>query len=250
MNRKGTLILCAAVILVLAPACAGTAAGQVDNRLYARLLQRHVHDGVVDYRGLKKEEQTLDRYLKLLENTDSGALSRPEQFAFYINAYNAWTLKLILTGYPGVKSIKDLGSLFRSPWKKKLCRLDGRVMTLDDIEHGILRPRFADPRVHFAIVCASKSCPPLKAEPYRGRTLDAQLDAAARAFINDPRSNRFEGGVLYLSRVFKWFAEDFGNDPAGFVARYAGGQLATRLQSAPRPLKIAYLDYDWRLNGQ
>lgn len=250
MERNRTQILCAAVFWLLALAAAGAAAGEVDNRLYAQLLQRHVRDGVVDYRGLKKEEQTLDHYLEVLEKVDSGTLSHPEQFAFYINAYNAWTLKLILTGYPGVKSIKDLGSLFKSPWKKKLCRLDGRVMTLDEIEHGILRPRFADPRVHFAIVCASKSCPPLLSEPYRGRTLDTQLEAAARAFINDPRSNRFEGGVLYLSRIFKWFAKDFGNDPAGFVGRYAEGQLAAGLQGAPRPLKIEYLDYDWRLNGQ
>ena len=236
-------------VLALTGASAA-AAGPVDNRLYAELLQHYVHGGAVDYKGLKSEEEKLDRYLNVLENVNSATLLRPEQFSFYINAYNAWTLKLVLTGYPGVKSIKDLGGLFKSPWKKKLCRLDGRVMTLDDIEHGILRPKFADPRVHFAIVCASKSCPPLIPVPYHGSILDEQLDAAARAFINDPRSNRFRDGTLYISRLFKWFAEDFGNDPIGFIQRYATGKLKAQLQQAKKPLKIAYLDYDWSLNAK
>lgn len=250
MKKNTIAIQWITVACVLALTAAGAAAGAVNNRLYAELLQKYVHDGVVDYRGLKGEEEKLDRYLKVLEDVDTGGLSRPEQFAFYINAYNAWTLKLILTGYPGVKSIKDLGSLFKSPWKKKLCRLDGRVMTLDDIEHGILRPKFADPRVHFAIVCASKSCPPLISVPYCGSTLDQQLDDAARAFINDPGSNHFKDGTLYLSKLFKWFAGDFNNDPAGFVERYAGGGLKTGLQQAQKSLKIEYLNYNWNLNGK
>ena len=250
-KRKGDIMLALlGAILLTGAAVAAAAQGGVDDRLYAELLQRHVHRGQVDYAGLKRQEEKLDRYLAVLEKVDSRTLGRAQRFAFYINAYNAWTLKLVLTGYPGVTSIKQLGSLFRSPWKKKICRLDGKVMSLDDIEHGILRPRFADPRVHFAVVCAARSCPPLQSVPYRGAVLDAQLDAAARAFINDPRANRFEGGVLYVSRIFKWYAGDFGNDPAGFVARYAGGELKRRLERAPRPVRIAYLEYDWRLNGK
>lgn len=136
------------------------AAQGVDNSLYAGLLKKYVKDGVVNYQGFKNEESVLDKYLKVLEEVDSKILSSNEQFAFYINAYNAWTIKLILSGYPGIKSIKDMGSLFKSPWKKQICRIDGKIITLDDIEHNILRPRFKDPRVHFAINCAAKSCPP------------------------------------------------------------------------------------------
>ena len=132
----------------------------VGHGLYAGLLKKYVKDGVVNYQGFKNEEAVLDKYLKVIEKVDSKTLSRNEQFAFYINAYNAWTIKLILSGSPGIKSIKDLGSIFESPWKKEFCRIDGDLVTLNHIEHGILRPQFKDPRVHFAINCASKSCPP------------------------------------------------------------------------------------------
>ena len=113
----------------------------VDHGIYAALLEKYVDQDSVDYRGVKAEEEKLDQYLKILENVDSKKLPRDEQFAFYINAYNAWTIKLILSGYPGVKSIKDLGSILKKPWDKKICRIDGDVITLDDIEHSILRPR-------------------------------------------------------------------------------------------------------------
>ena len=134
----------------------------VDNSLYERLLKQYVNQGVVDYRGIKNEEATLDQYLKVLENTDPRKLSRSEQFAFYVNAYNAWTIKLILSAYPGLKSIKELGSFLSTPWKKKIARIDGDVLTLDAIEHDILRKQFKDPRVHFAVNCASQGCPPLR----------------------------------------------------------------------------------------
>ena len=133
----------------------------VDNSIWALLLEKYVKTGVVNYQGFKTDEESLNQYLKVLEKIDPDTLSTNEQFAFYVNAYNAWTIKLILSGYPGIKSIKDLGSLFKTPWKKKICRIDGDIITLDDIEHKIIRPRFKDPRVHFAINCASKSCPPL-----------------------------------------------------------------------------------------
>jgi len=189
---------------------------EVDYGIYAGLLEKYVKSGVVDYKGLKSEETRLDKYLKILEETDTKKLSHNEQFAFYVNAYNAWTLKLILTGYPGIKSIKDLGSIFKSPWKKQIARIDGDIVTLDHIEHDILRPRFKDPRVHFAINCASKGCPPLRPEPYGGDTLDQQLNEMVRAFINDSRYNRLEGRTLYVSSIFKWFSEDFNEDVIGF----------------------------------
>jgi hypothetical protein len=222
----------------------------VEHSLYAELLNSYVKHGVVDYRGFKNHEAKLDRYLKVLEKTQTEKLNRDEQFAFYINAYNAWTIKLILGSYPGVKSIKDLGSFLKSPWKKKICRIDGVILTLDDIEHQILRARFKDPRVHFAVNCASKGCPPLRSEPYQGRILDRQLDEMTRAFINDPGSNRLEGNTLYVSKIFKWFAEDFNKDIVGFFMKYAHGDLKTKLEANKQNLKVKYLDYDWSLNGQ
>jgi len=249
-SRHATVWLLLPAVLMLFAAVAAAGAAAVDNSVYADLLKKYVHNGVVDYRGLKGDEALLDRYLKVLEQVPVAELSRKAQFAFYINAYNAWTLKLILSGYPGVKSIKDLGSFFQSPWKKKLVRIQGKVLTLDALEHGILRPRFKDPRVHFAIVCASKSCPPLISVPYRADTLDVQLDAAAGNFINNPQTTYLEGDTLYVSKIFKWFADDFGGDVPGFVARYARPDLKKQLAARGKRLKIAYLDYDWSLNGR
>lgn len=143
----------------------------VDNTRYAELLEKYVHDGVVNYRDLKTEELKLDQYLDLLNRTNPNELARDEQFAFYMNAYNAYTLKLIVEHYP-VKSIKDIGGLFRSPWKIKFCKVGGETLTLDDIEHQILRPRFQDARVHFAINCAAKDCPPLSALRNAGTQLE------------------------------------------------------------------------------
>ncbi|MCP4666008.1 MAG: DUF547 domain-containing protein, partial [Deltaproteobacteria bacterium] len=153
MKNRQCLPLSGALLcfLVACPATAARASRVVDHSLYGGLLKKYVDQSAVDYRGFKREEKTLDRYLKVLEATDTKALSQNEQFAFYINAYNAWTIKLILGAYPKVESIKDLGGLFQSPWEKKICRIDGELLTLDHIEHDILRPRFKDPRVHFAI---------------------------------------------------------------------------------------------------
>ena len=221
----------------------------VDNGLYGELLKKYVRDGKVDYAGFKSEEAKLDRYLKILENVDPEKLSRNEQFAFYANAYNAWTIKLILSGYPDVTSIKDLGSLLKSPWKKKIVRIDGEVVSLDHVEHEILRPRFGDPRVHFAINCAAKSCPPLRSEPFSGAILDQQLDDSTRSFINDPKSYRLEDNELYVSRIFKWFSEDFNDDIYGFFLKYATGDLAKELEAKAGRIVVKYLHYDWSLNG-
>lgn len=230
--------------------CANAYGSAVDHGIYANLLKKYVKNGVVDYRGFKEEESRLDEYLSVLEKTDSKTLDRNEQFAFYINAYNAWTLKLILSGYPGVKSIKDLGSVFQSPWKKKICRIDGDILTLDDIEHKILRPTFKDPRVHFAVNCASKGCPSLISEPYTGKDLERQLDSSAKAFINDRQKNYLQGSTLYVSSIFKWFSEDFANDVIGFVSKYASDGLKAELTAKAGNIKIVYLDYDWSLNGK
>ncbi len=222
----------------------------VDHHLYAELLKEHVQDGFVDYQGFKNDEAKLDLYLKVLAAVDPKRLSYNEQFAFYINAYNAWTIKLILGAYPGVKSIKDLGSFFKSPWEKKIARLDGKVMSLDNIEHRILRPRFKDPRIHFAVNCASKSCPPLMGEPYRGDVLDQQLTKMTGAFINDPGVNRLEGNTLNVSRIFKWYAEDFNDDIMGFFVKHTKGETLEMLKKNQPEIEVDYLDYDWSLNGK
>ena len=221
----------------------------VDHDIFSRLLEKYVQYGKVNYQGLKDEASALDAYLKILSQVDPKALSRDEQFAFYANAYNAWTIKLILSGYPGIKSIKDLGSLLKSPWKKKIALINGERITLDQIEHDILRPRFKDPRVHFAINCAAKSCPPLSAEPFVGDRLDRQLDALTRSFVNDPKSNYLKGNVLYVSSIFKWFKSDFRDGIVNFFLQYAEGDFKANLERIGDAVNIKYLDYDWSLNG-
>jgi hypothetical protein len=239
------LILIVPLTFALVPS---QAAVTVDNTIYAELLGRYVNEGHVNYAGLKSEETKLDAYLAVLADLDPDALSREARFAFYINAYNAWTLKLILTGYPGVESIKDLGTLISSPWKKKIARIDGQNLTLDQIEHDILRPLFQDPRVHFAINCAALSCPPLASEPYEAARLDAQLNAVTVAFINRTDRTYFKGDTLHVSRIFKWFNGDFKPDVETFVRQFAKGELKRALDGI-ESVKVSYLDYDWSLNG-
>lgn len=236
--------------LVLLAVSAGTAGEPVDHSAYGTLLEKYVHNGRVDYGGFKSDERRLDDYLVRMSEVDPALLDRAGQMAFYINAYNAWTIKLILNGYPGVKSIKDLGSLFQSPWKKKFVKLNGETVSLDHIEHDILRPRFKDPRVHFAVNCASVSCPPLLAEPYTGEKLNRQLDAVASNFINDGQSNFIDGDSLHASRIFKWFSTDFSDDIPGYIRSYARGDLAVQLEKLGESVKVKYLDYDWSLNGK
>ena len=248
LSRTGLALLLVAITadtLLLA-----STVSRVDHSLYADLLEKYVKDGRVDYAGFQSDEAKLDQYLDLLQRVDPKALPRDERFAFYANAYNAWTIKLILTKYPDIKSIKELGFFNSGPWKKKVVRLKGETVSLDHIEHDILRPRFKDPRVHFAINCAAKSCPPLRSEPYLGATLDQQLNDSTRAFINNPQSYRLEGRDLYVSRIFKWFSEDFNDDALGFFLKYADGELKKNLATNSEKIKVKYLEYDWSLNGQ
>jgi hypothetical protein len=220
----------------------------VNHEIWAELLGRYAKPGGVDYSGFKAEEDRLDQYLKILENTDPDKLPRNEQYAYYINVYNAWTIKLILSDYPGVKSIKDFGTILKSPWQKRWVRMNGETITLDEVEHEILRPRFKDPRVHFAINCSAVSCPPLRPEPYRGRTLDQQLDDSTRSFVNDESRYRLDGNNLFVSRIFKWFSEDFSDGALEFYLKYAQGDLKEKLAARKGTLKVKYLHYDWSLN--
>jgi hypothetical protein len=219
---------------------------------YASLLATHVKSGRVDYEGLKKDEEKLDRYLDALARTDSSAFASDELFAFYANAYNAWTIKLVLKHYPGLKSIKDIGSFLSSPWKIPLVRLKIGLFTLDQIEHELLRPRFKDPRVHVAVNCASKSCPPLRSEPYDGQRLQAQLDDAARSFVNSPNGALVKDGAVYLSKIFDWYAQDFGGRAGvlAFVRKYADDELLRGVESLGADPHVRFLNYDWTLNGE
>ena len=186
-------------------------------------------------------------YLDILNRTDLDSLSRNAKFAFYINLYNASTIKLILTRYPGINSIKEVGSFFTGPWSKKFIPLDGRKISLDHVEHDILRPMFKDPRIHFAINCASRGCPALLKVPYEGTILETQLDEQATAFINDHRKNFVKENTLFVSKIFDWFKKDFNDNPLAFIRRYAQGDLKKKLDAAP-DINFAFLPYDWSLN--
>lgn len=222
----------------------------MDNSIYAELLAKYVSGSSVDYVGLKTEEGKLDAYLDILAGADPDNLPEKEGLAYYINAYNAWTIKLILKNWP-VDSIKDIGPFWSTPWKIDFVRIGETTVSLDFIENKVLRTRFKDPRVHFAINCASKSCPPLRAEPYEGARIDVQLDDAAGRFINNGASNYLKDKTLYLCKIFDWFSGDFGGEEGvlAFIRKYAQGDLALKLATAGKP-EIVFLDYDWSLNGK
>jgi len=221
-----------------------------DNPIYSELLSKYVSGPSVDYTGLKAEEGKLNAFCDILAGTDPGELPEKERLAYYINAYNAWTLKLILSNWP-VNSIKDIGPFWSAPWKIEFVRIGDKTVSLDYIENAVLRPQFKDPRIHFAINCASTSCPPLRGEPYEGGRIDAQLDDAAGRFINDGKSNYLKDKKLYLSKIFDWFSEDFGGEGGvlAFIRKYAQGDLALELATSEKP-EIVFLDYDWSLNGK
>lgn len=246
MRRITQVLLGAVFVCVLA----GGAHAWVDNRLYEELLARYVVDGLVDYTGLKAEEGKLDAYLAILAAVKPDKLTEMQAYAFYLNVYNAWTLKLILNHYPDISSIKDIGGFFTNPWRLRFVELDGELVHLDHVEHGILRPRFKDPRIHFAVNCASMGCPRLHGRPFEAEDLDMTLDMLTRKNINDHAFNRFENGTLRLVRVFDWFGEDWGDEAAklAFVLRYADDDLRGRIESRQGGVRIRYSDWDWSLN--
>ena len=216
---------------------------------WAEVLEAHVKDGRVDYAALKKDPSNLNTYLADLESVSKEAFdewSKRKKLAFWVNAYNAYTVKLIVDNYP-VKSIKDLGGFFSSVFNKKfipLRRLFGGVVSLNTIEHKTLRAKFKEPRIHFALVCASRGCPPLRSEAFRADDLDAQLDGQAKIFLSNPAHNRFDAktGTLHLSKIFRWFEEDF-EKTAGSVPKFLSQYL-----DLPEDVRIKYLPYDWSLN--
>jgi hypothetical protein len=239
--------------------CVPAAAFDHSHAAWTGLLQKHVvlvQDGKasrVSYAGMSQERSALRAYLSSLSAVDArdfGAWSQAEQMAFLINAYNAYTVEKILTRYPKLDSIWDFGRFFGNPFRDAFFTLLGARMSLDDIEHGLLRRRYGDARVHYAVNCASVSCPMLREEAYTATRLEAQLEEQARRFLSDRSRNRVRGERLEVSKIFEWFREDF--EPLErYFARHAAAladHAAEQDKIAARSLSIRFLDYDWSLN--
>jgi hypothetical protein len=197
------------------------------------------------------DRRALDSYLDKLSGIQISRYSRPVQFAYWVNLYNALTIEVVLDHYP-VDSIRDIdispGWFSSGPWGAELVEVEGTALTLNDIEHRILRPIWQDPRIHYAVNCASIGCPDLRPEPYAAETLDRQLDAAARGYVNDPRGAELMDGALTVSKIYTWYQEDFENSDAGVIRhlrQHADAELRATLDGIS---DIADSRYDWSLN--
>jgi hypothetical protein len=240
-------------LLLLAFACAAQAQGfDHAHGTWDALLAKHVVllDGgkasQLNYQGMAKDRAALTEYLHALSRVGEREFegwSRAEQVAFLINAYNAYTVEKILMRYPDIRSIWDFGKIFGNPFRDEFFSLLGRSMSLDGIEHGILRKRYREPRIHYAVNCASIGCPMLREEAYLAARLDEQLEEQARRFLSDRTRNRYRDARLEVSKIFDWYKEDF-EPRAEYFARYAG-ILGIPQGASPR---LAFLDYDWALN--
>jgi hypothetical protein len=261
---QGSMLMC---LLLLS---FGASAYDPDHAAFTQILQKHVRwnaagtASMVDYDGLKRDPKPLQAYnqsLGAVTNAQFKQFSLAERQAFLINAYNAYTLQLILTRYPNLASIKELGSLLRSPWKQSFVPLLGQTRSLDDIEHTLLRgaPDFAEPRIHFAVNCASIGCPALRPEAFTAKNLSAQLEDQTIRFLKDRTRNRWnaEEEALEISSIFDWYSGDFekgylgANSVAQFLARYSSALQLTPAQRQALiadELDIEYTDYDWNLN--
>ena len=204
---------------------------------YAEVLKAYVDpNGMVNYAALSKDRKQLDDFIQSLETPNAEGWSEQDWIAFWINAYNARTLQVIIDHYPteGIRKI-------RGAWTKLKVPILGQERTLDEIEHKILRKDYKEPRIHMALVCAAYSCPKLRNEPYVGSRLEEQLADQSRDFLSRPSRFKVEGNTAYISQIFKWFKKDFESVP-GFIQQYSGQDISE--------LKIKYQSYDWSLNEQ
>lgn len=242
---------------------------QVDNQRWNELLAEHVHsdnDGkstYVDYAGIHQQREKLELYLQELSAVESSTFenyTRDQQLAFLINAYNAFTVDLILTEWPDIDSIRDIGSFWRSPWKLDFIALLGQSVSLDQIEHEWIRGsgRYEEPRIHFAVNCASIGCPALRAEAYIAERLDQQLEEQTTQFLSDTSRNRLpDEETLLISEIFDWYREDFEDGRMGyerledFLLNYTDAlnmsEASVQLLLSGE-IEIDFLDYDWSLN--
>jgi len=268
MKRTFPTLVLRGLLLSIVLLAARAHAATFDHSAWDTLLKNHVvaitegRATQVDYAGFARDRSKLKGYLNSLgavQRSTFDAWPKPDRLAFLINAYNAWTVEYILTKYPDLKSIKDLGSLFQSPWKKKFIPLLGETVALDDIEHGMIRAdgAYSEPRIHFAVNCASIGCPALRTEAFTGEKLTQQLDASARDFLGDRSRNRVTNGKLELSSIFKWYREDFERGWGGykslfqFLGDYApalGLNAADKQKVDAKSIPLSFLDYDWKLN--
>ena len=269
INRRLAMAGAAALLVATAaPTAFSQDAGGFDHAYanWEALLKKHVKwlpdnkQSRVNYKGFAADRAELKKVLEgmsAVSKADFDKWSKPQQMAFLINAYNAFTVEIILTKYPDLKSIKDLGSFVTPTWKKKFFTLLGEEHHLDWIEHEQLRPKYAEPRVHVAVNCASIGCPALFTEAFTAAKLDAQLEDGMRRFLGDSTRNRYADGRLEVSQIFKWFREDFEKGNKGFAkledvfAKYAD-QLAAapadREKIKAKSVSISNLEYDWSLN--
>ena len=244
----------------LALACAALSAPQaladVDHGPWDALLKKHVADGKVDYAGVRADQAKLDAYLDALGKADPSKLSKAKRYAFWINAYNAFTFKGVLDKLPADKAKWGGFSVTKVPgfWKKIKYTVAGKQLTLDDMEHKVLRPVFKDARVHFAIVCASIGCPALRSEAFVASKLEAQLDEQTALFCKDASKLKIDAEkmTIAINPIFKWFGQDFVDDAGSvpkFLARHVADKaLAEKLQTAK--WKISFVEYDWGLNAK
>ncbi len=210
-----------------------------DHMKWETLLQTFVDgNGRVNYGGFKKSEGELDKYLRSLEeNYPQSSWSKGEQLAYWINAYNAYTIKLILNQYP-VKSILDIDN--GKAWDRKWIELDGKKLSLNNIENDIIRKRFNEPRIHFAVNCAAVSCPPIVNRAFTASNLESLLQERTVRFINDQNHNKISDGKAQVSKIFEWYGEDFG-DLVSYLNKYS----KTKIEEEA---KITFMEYNWALN--
>ncbi len=256
--------------VTLLPAQALAAAFDHQHNSFTAVLKQHVRwnakgtSTAVNYASLKAQPAALNAYTASLSKvtaTELASFSKAQRRAFLINTYNAFTLQLILSKYPDLKSIKDLGGVFSSPWKKAFVPLLGRTISLDEIEHTLIRGAkdFDDPRIHFAVNCASIGCPALRDEAFTADKLDAQLHDQSQRFLKDRSRNYFAAAenTLYLSMIFKWYGSDFergflnAKSVPQFVANYGASLALTKVQQQAikaGSLDLEYTEYDWMLN--
>ena len=227
-----------------------------DPEIFDRVLAAHVRAGLVDYHGLAGNRTDLDLYLEQLGRTspyDLELASREERLAFWINAYNACALRLVADHYPIVQRGDGPANSVRQipdAWSRQFCRVAQRDRSLDGIAHGVIRP-LGEPRVHFAVSCPSRSCPPLAGEAFRGDRLDADLDVAVLRFVSDSSRYRLEAGVpptLRVNKLLDWYKEDFGGTAGvvAFLRRFAPPEHVPTLE--PGRVRVEYFAYDWTLN--
>lgn len=214
--------------------------------IFNSLLQKHVtKSGIVDYKSLKNDEAKLDSYISYLEKTTpASSWSTNKQKAFWINAYNAYTIKKILENYP-LKSIMDIKEGGKTAWKIPFAKVGGQTYTLDHIEHNILRKNLFDARIHVGVNCASGSCPKLGNEAFTEKNVDANLEKLMIAFVNDTSRNKISTKKVQISSIFDWFKDDFTKN--GTVIDYLNKYSKTEIN---KNAKIGYLKYDWSLNGK